>query len=96
MTREQPSSSKNHNETNVLRIVLPFKDQKSAGGVRKHLKSLSHKIDQEVHPVFTNKKIESQLMTCEQKPKIVSKQTSFINLNVACVMHAMWSLPSDI
>ena len=29
MTREQPQSRRNHDETDVVRIVLPFKDQKS-------------------------------------------------------------------
>ena len=77
MIREQPLSSKNHDKTSVVRIVLPFKDQKSADGVRKHLKNLSHKIGQELQPVFTSKKIESQLKTCEQKPTIVSQQNVF-------------------
>ena len=44
-----------------VRIVLPFKDQKSADKVRKQLKDLSHKIQKELQPVFTSTNIKSKL-----------------------------------
>ena len=40
-----------------IRIVLPFKDQRSADAVRKDLSELSEKIGSDLHPVFTSRKI---------------------------------------
>ena len=40
-----------------VRITLPFKDQKSADGVRKQLKDLGKKIGTEIQPVYTSAKI---------------------------------------
>ena len=74
MIIEQPSNSKNNEEKNVVRIVLSFKDQKSADKVRKQLRNLSHKIGHEIQLVFASKKIESQLKTCEKMPMIVNQQ----------------------
>jgi len=40
-----------------IRIVLPFKDQKSANAARHQLGDLSRKIDAVVQPVYTSHKI---------------------------------------
>ena len=40
-----------------IRIVLPFKDQRSADTVQKDLSELSKKIGSDLRPVFTSKKI---------------------------------------
>ena len=39
-----------------IRIVLPFKDQKSANVVRKQLADLSRKINADISPVYTSQK----------------------------------------
>ena len=57
-----------------IRIVLPFKDQKSANAVRHQLGDLSRKIDAVVQPVYTSQKIKGQLKPKEQKPPIVNQQ----------------------
>ena len=44
----------------LVRIVLPFKDQKLANSVRQQLSDLSRKIDADVHPVYTSQKIKEQ------------------------------------
>ena len=48
-------------ENVVHRVVLPFKDQKSADAVRKQLSDLSNKI------VFKSRKICEDLKVCEPK-----------------------------
>ncbi|PFX11647.1 hypothetical protein AWC38_SpisGene24539 [Stylophora pistillata] len=45
------------NENAVHRVVLPFKDQKSADAVKRQLSDLSNKIDHTLHPVFKSRKI---------------------------------------
>ena len=49
-----------------VRIPLPFKDQRSANKLREQLSDLSRKINTEVHPVFTSRKITSN--TCPILP----------------------------
>jgi len=40
-----------------VRIILPFKDQRSADVVRRQLSHLGKKINSDLRPVFTSKKI---------------------------------------
>ena len=49
-------------------IVLPFKDQRSADRVRKDIYSLGAKIDVNVKPVFTSRKLSQTLSVKENKP----------------------------
>ena len=58
------------NENTVHRIVLPFKDQKSADAVKKQLSDLSNKIDHTLQPVFQ----ESQNMW---RPQDVRAKTTY-------------------
>ena len=60
----------------TFRIVLPYKDQKSANVLRRWLKDLSVKIGNtaEIVPVFIHRKIESQLIHSENKPNAVNNQ----------------------
>ena len=44
----------------LVRIVLPFKDQKLANAERHQLSDLSRKIDADVQPVYTSQKIKGQ------------------------------------
>ena len=57
-----------------IRIVLPFKDQKSANAVRHQLSDLSRKIDVVVQPVYVSKKIKGHFKPKEHKPPIVNQQ----------------------
>ena len=61
-------------ETPRVRIPLPFKDQRSANKLRKQLSDLSEKINAEVHPVLTSRKIKDELKAKEPKPPIVNQQ----------------------
>jgi len=56
------------------RIVLPFKDQKSANAVRHQLSNLNRKIDAVVQPVYVSKKIKGHFKPKEHKPPIVNQQ----------------------
>ena len=66
------------NENDVHRVVLPFKDQKSADAVRKQLSDLSNKIDH-TQPVFKSRKIYKDIKICEPKPAIISQQCVVYN-----------------
>ena len=58
-----------------IRIIIPYKDQKSADVVRKQLRDLGSKIDHELQPIFTSKKIVDDLREMELKPPIVNQQS---------------------
>ena len=56
-------------------IVMPFKDQRSADRVRKDICSLlGAKIDVNVKPFFTSRKLSQTLSVKENKPPIVNTQ----------------------
>ena len=57
-----------------VHIVLPFKDQRSADRIRKDIYSLGAKIDVNVKPVFTSRKLSQILRVKENKPPIVNTQ----------------------
>ena len=57
-----------------IRIVLPFKDQKSANAVRHQLSDLSRKINAVVQPVYVSRKIKGNFKPKEHKPPIVNQQ----------------------
>ena len=57
-----------------VRIVLPYKDQKSANVVRKQLAALSRKINMDISPVYTSRKIKDEIKVREDKPPLVSQQ----------------------
>ena len=61
-----------------VRIVLPYKDQKSANVVRKQLADHSWKINADISPVYTSRKIKDEIKVKEDKPPLVSQQ---------CVVH---------
>ena len=52
-----------------------FKDQKSADVVRSQLSDLGTKINQQVEPVFTSKKIANHLRVTEDKPPLINQQS---------------------
>ena len=59
-------------------VVLPFKDQRSADIVKKHLSVLSNKIDHILQPVFRSRKLGDNLKVQEPKPPVINQQ---------CVVH---------
>jgi len=61
----------------IVRVVLPFKDQVSADTVKKQLKDLSLKVQTTVQPVFVSRKIVQELKVQETKPLIVNQQCVF-------------------
>ena len=67
------------NENTVHRVVLPFKDQKSADAVKKQLSDLSNKIDHILQPVFKSRKICEDLKMCGPKRPIISQQCVVYN-----------------
>ena len=59
----------------VVRIALPFKDHKSADVVRRQLGDLGTKINQQLQPVFTRKKIADHLRVTDEKPPLINQQS---------------------
>ena len=57
-----------------VRIVMPYKDQKSANVVRKQLTDLSGKINAYISPVHTSKKIKDEIKVRVDKPPLVSQK----------------------
>ena len=57
-----------------VRIPLPFKDQRLANKLREQLNDLCRKINAEVHPVFTSRKIKDELKAKAPKLPIVNQQ----------------------
>ena len=68
-----PQTDNNH------RIVLPFKDQRSADIVKKHLSDLSNKIDHILQPVFRSRKLGDDLKVQEPKPPVINQQCVVYN-----------------
>ena len=64
---------------NIYHIVLPFKDQKSADIVKKHLSDLSYKLDHKLQPVFRSRKIGNDLKVQEPKPPLINQQCVVYN-----------------
>ena len=59
----------------AVRIALPFKDQKSADVVRRQLGDLRTKINQQLQPMFTSKKIADHLRVTEETPPLINQQS---------------------
>ena len=72
-----------------VRIVLPFKEQKSADSTRKQLKDIGNLLNIDLCPVFISRKVGEDLKHQEIKPALINKQSVVSNLNVAGVMPAM-------
>ena len=62
-----------------IRIVLPFKDQKSANSVRRQLGDLSRKINVDISPVYMSRKIKDEVKVRENKPPLVNQQCVVYN-----------------
>ena len=74
-------SSNKNGDIPITRIVLPYKDQKSADLVRKQLIYLGIKIGHRMQPVLKSRKIENVMCSRESKPVAVDQQR---------VVHFLW------
>ena len=57
-----------------VRIILPFKDQKSADVVRRQLPDVGKKINSDLRLVFTSKKIANDIKVAHVKPPLANQQ----------------------
>ena len=69
---------KNKEDSSIVRVILPFKDQTSANAVRRQMHDLSHKIGTTLQPVFTSRKLEQDLKPREIKPPIIVDLQSIV------------------
>ena len=54
--------------------MLPYKDQKSANIVHKDLTDFSRKINADISPVYTSRKVKDELKVRKDKLPLVSQQ----------------------
>ena len=71
---DHPTVEQRNIKENVVRVMLPFKDQKSADSVRRQLRSLGKTIGRKIQPIYTSKKIAAEFPTAETKPALVNLQ----------------------
>ena len=67
-------ADRNTDESNIVRVSLPFKDQISANAVRRQFSGLSHNNGPTLKPVFISKKLEQDLKPKEANRSIVNQQ----------------------
>ena len=58
----------------AVRIILPFKNQRSAYVVRGQLPDIGKKINRDLRRVFTSKKIADDIKVVEAKPTLINQQ----------------------
>ena len=68
--------SRNVQANAPVRIILPFKDQRSTGVARRQLSDLGKKINNDLRPVFTSKKIADDIKETEAKPPLTRRLTN--------------------
>ncbi|XP_068680541.1 uncharacterized protein [Montipora foliosa] len=56
-----------------VRNIPPFEDQRSADVVRRQLSDLEKKINSDLRPVFTSKKIADDIKVAEAKPPLINE-----------------------
>ena len=69
-----------------VRILLPFKGQKSADVLRKQLNNLSNRIGTPLQPIYTSRKLGDALVVKEQKPSLINQHSGSTNFPVLCAM----------
>ena len=67
----------------VIRIVIPYKDQDATVSVKRQLRDLSSKVRKIIQPMFTSRKLKQDLSLREREPKpnIVTQQCSVQSRN---------------
>ena len=76
------------------RIVLPFRDQKSANAVSKQLGDLSVKVSVDISLMYS-RKIKDEIKVREDRPPLVNQQCIVYHLNVTCVMRVIRVIHAD-
>ena len=72
-TRDQARPPEEAQQDKPIRIVLPFKDQRSADALRRNLNDLNKKIGSDLQPVFTSRKIMDDIKVVEAKPTLINQ-----------------------
>ena len=72
-TRDHARPPEEAQQDKPIRIVLPFKDQKSADALRRNLNDLNKKIESDLQPVFTSRKIMDEIKVVEAKPPLINQ-----------------------
>ena len=57
---DHPTVEERNFKEDIVRVMLPFKDQKSADSVRRQLRSLGKTIGRKIQPIYTSKKIAAE------------------------------------
>ena len=84
-----------------IRIMLPFKNQKSANAVRRIFGDLSRKIIVDISPVYTSRKIKDEIKVREDKPPLVNQQCAVYHFSVwpvrwrLCRLHVPTPSPAN-
>ena len=73
----------------LIRIVLPFKDQRCADAVRKYLSELNKKIGSDLRPAFTSRKIIDDIKGVEAKPPLSNQHCAVYKFSVITVIQIM-------
>ena len=75
-SKQTPTPPRNStSDQQSVRIVLPFKEQKSADSVRKQLKDLGKLLNIDLCPVFISRKVGQDLKHKEIKPALINEQS---------------------
>jgi hypothetical protein len=72
--KEEVKGTSPKQQENVVCLILPFKDKKSANIVRKQLAGLGSLIGKAIRPVFTSRKVHDDVKIQELKPPLVNHQ----------------------
>ena len=82
---------------NVMRniLVILHKDQRSANVVRRQLGELSRKIRKYIHPVYTTRKMGSNITPKEANPLLFTNNALFTILSVIWAMRIMSATHAD-
>ena len=72
--RGHPAAEEINIKENIVRVILPFKDQKSADSVRRQLRNLGKIIGRKIQPIYTSRKIAADFPVLESKPPLVNQQ----------------------
>ena len=85
-----------------VRIVLPFKEQKSVDSVRKQLKDLGKLLNIDLCLVFISRKVGEDLKHKEIKPALINEQSlvhkfecGWCDASYVAGLHASASLPTN-
>ena len=92
-TRDQARPPEEAQQDKPIRIVLPFKDQRSADALRRNLNDLNKKIGSDLQPVFTSRKIMDDLKVVEAKPPLINQQAA--RLQCTKTVHCFKEMPHE-